>query len=388
MDIKEYKIGKGDNKYPKGTKVIYSCRIWYYRNGEKRSKFKKGFLKKKDAEKWGIDEKRKLEKLHIDSDKFTVGEFLDRWIKTKEDKLAPTTLNGYKVNINHINKYIGNAILTDLETIDIQEMVDSLTKEGLKYKTVKYVCRTLHAALQYALMNKNIPQNPCMGIEIKKDEKNFAVNIYSAEDLRRLLALLKEQEHPLYIPVLLASMRGLRRGECLGLSWNDIDFDKNIMHIRNNYVVVNKIAYHKKVKTKDSERIESIDGFLADELKEYRDRITKSGKIQTYVCEVDGKLPSPSHISSQLKAFQKANNLPICRFHDLRHTFAVLQLEIGTDLDTLKRLLGHSKIDITSNLYLHQNISLIRKAGTALDNVITLKNDKSHNNVTISESSK
>ena len=132
MDIKEYKVKKGDNHYPKGTKVIYSCRFWYYRNGEKRSKFKKGFLKKKEAEGWGIDEKRKLERLRIDSNKLTVKDFLDRWIKIRENKLAPTTLNGYKVNINHINKYIGNIVITDLQTIDIQEMADSLTAEGLK----------------------------------------------------------------------------------------------------------------------------------------------------------------------------------------------------------------------------------------------------------------
>lgn len=376
MDIKEYKVKKGDNHYPKGTKVIYSCRFWYYRNGEKRSKFKKGFLKKKEAEGWGIDEKRKLERLRIDSNKLTVKDFLDRWIKIRENKLAPTTLNGYKVNINHINKYIGNIVITDLQTIDIQEMADSLTAEGLKYRTVKYVCRTLHAALQYALKNKIITENRCIGIDIAEDEENFVVHVYTADDLSNLLILLKEQEHPLYIPVLLASMRGLRRGECLGLAWHDIDFDKNIAHIRNNYVVVNKKEYHRKVKTKDSERIESIDGFIADELKEYKERMIKSGQIQTYVCERDGRLPNPSCISKQLNAFQKANNLPICRFHDLRHTFAVLQLELGTDLDTLKRLLGHSKIGITSDLYLHQNMTLIKKASTKLDNVITLKNKK------------
>ncbi|MBZ4647523.1 MAG: hypothetical protein PWR27_2355 [Petroclostridium sp.] len=267
--------------------------------------------------------------------------------------------------------------------IDIQEMADSLSEEGLKHKTVKYVCRTLHAALEYAVKNKMITENSCKDIEIAEDKEKFEVEIYNAEDLGLLLSLLKEQEHPLYIPVLLASMRGLRRGECLGLAWDDVDFKENVIYIRNNYVVVNGVGYHKKVKTKDSDRIASIDGFIANELKEHKERMNRKGQIQTYVCEVDGKLPDPSHLSRQLKAFQKANRLPQCRFHDLRHTFAVLQLENGTDLDTLKRLMGHSKIGVTSELYLHQNLTLIKKASVIIDNIIIMKNKKSHNNVTI-----
>ncbi|MCM8900560.1 site-specific integrase [Caldicoprobacter algeriensis] len=357
-------------------KKTWSCRIWYYKNGVKKSKYKSGFKTKKEAESWGIDEKRKLERLQVGTDKLTVSEFLERWIKTKEDKLAPTTLNGYKTNIRHINEHIGNILLSKLRLIDIQEMVDNLRKSGLKYRTVKYICRVLHAALEYAIKNEYIVSNPCDGVEIAKDEEEFAVKVYDAENLRKLLLLLREQEHPLYIPVLLASMRGLRRGECLGLRWSDIDFDNGVVYIENNYVVVNGRPYHKKVKTKESRRVVPIDGFILDELRAYRERMKKAGQIQTYVCEIDGRLPDPSHISRQLKTFQRANGLPECRFHDLRHSFAVLQLEHGTDLDTLRRLLGHSKIGVTSDFYLHNNINLIRKAVSNLDNVIMLDDVK------------
>lgn len=137
MDIKTQK---------KGSKTTYSCRFWYYKNGIKKSKYKSGFATKKEAKAWGVDEKRKLERLREGSDKMTVEEFLDRWIRTKENKLKPTTLNGYKVNIKHINRYIGNIPLNKLLLMDVQEMADSLTEEDLKFRTVKYVIRTLHAA--------------------------------------------------------------------------------------------------------------------------------------------------------------------------------------------------------------------------------------------------
>lgn len=364
LDIKEQK---------KGSKTTYSCRFWYYKNGVKKSKYKSGFATKKEAKTWGVDEKRKLERLREGSDKMTVEEFLDRWIRTKENKLKPTTLNGYKVNIKHINRYIGNIPLNKLLLMDVQEMADSLTEEDLKFRTVKYVIRTLHAAMNYAIKNQFIISNPAAGIEIAKDEEEFTAIVYDADTLRTLLTLLKEQEHMLYIPVLLASMRGLRRGECFGLAWKDVDFKNGLLHIRNNYVVVNKVPYHQSVKSDDSKRTTSIEGFIQGELEEYQARMRRAGQIQTYVCEVDGEIPHPSHASRILRQFQKANNLPECRFHDLRHSFAKLQLENDTDLDTLKRLLGHSKIAITSELYLQENMTLIKKATSNLDNVITLK---------------
>lgn len=162
------------------------------------------------------------------------------------------------------------------------------------------------------------------------------------------------------------------------LKWSD--FDGGIINIKNNYVVANKKEYHRKVKTRDSERRIDIEGIIQQEFEAFKEKQIREGRIQTYVFEEGGRLPNPTHISRTLKTFQKANNLPLCRFHDLRHTFAVLQLEHGTDIDTLKRLLGHSKVGITSDTYLHENETLIKKASKALDNAIFLK---CHNKVTI-----
>jgi len=370
LDIKGYK---------EGSKQFYSGRFWYYKNGKKKSKYKSGFTAKKACEDWCIDTKRTLEGLSDDADSTKVKEFLARWIKTKEKKLSPTTVRGYKTNIKHIDKRIGDSILSKLKLIDVQEMLDEFSASGLKYKTVKYIYRTLHAAMEYAVKTEAVVKNVCKGVEIQQDEKKFEVVVYSADHLRELLVALKFQFHFLYPLVLLAAMRGLRRGECLGLRWSDVDFESGSAHIRNNYIVEGGKEYHRKVKTKESERLISIDGFIGAELKEYKEQKNLEGNIQTYVCEVNGKLPDPTHISRQLKVFQKVNNLPECRFHDLRHTFAMLQLEQGTDLDTLKRLLGHSKIGITSDTYLHQNTSLIRKASTGMDNLIfmTKENENS-----------
>lgn len=367
MTIKEYYVG---------SKKYYSCRIWYYKNGIKKSKYKQGFERKKDAERWGKKEKDRLESLELGADKVKVGDFLDSWIQRLEEKnrLSPTTLNGYKVNVRHAKRYIGNQIIGKVLRIDIQDMADSLSAEGLKKATVKYVVRTLHVAFNYAIEKKLRTDNPCTGIVVAEDEKPFEYRIYSAEHLAELIFKLREQEHWLYMPVLLASMRGLRRGEALGLRMSDIDFEKEVAYIRNNYVIVGGKVYNKKVKTKKSNAAIDISGFIIGEIKRIKEKNEREGRIMQYVCEVDGQLPDPTHLSRALKNFQIANGLPVCRFHDLRHTFAMLQLENGTDLQTLKELLRHSKIAVTE-IYLHDDMKMKRAASAKMDKILNLHCD-------------
>jgi integrase len=77
-----------------------------------------------------------------------------------------------------------------------------------------------------------------------------------------------------------------------------------------------------------------------------------------------------SHVSRALGLFQKANNFPVCRFHDLRHTCAKINVEAGVDIETLSKMLGHSKISITSEIYLQENMTMFHQAADAVDEKI------------------
>jgi integrase len=138
--------------------------------------------------------------------------------------------------------------------------------------------------------------------------------------------------------------------------------------------------YHRNVKTEESNRTISIKGFVGDELLRIKEDDKKKGIIKTYVCEHGGRLPDPTHISRTLKNFQNVNGMPPCRFHDLRHTLARLQVKSGTDLDTLKRLLGHSKIATTSDMYLDDDLEMIEAASLKMDNVVFMKSEEKEEN--------
>lgn len=164
-------------------------------------------------------------------------------------------------------------------------------------------------------------------------------------------------------------MHGLRRGEALGLRWNDINFDTGCMHICNNYTIVGNTLIEKTVKTKESAATIPLVGFVADGLLLIRKAQKAAKKIEVYVCSIDGRLPDPRRMTEKLNQFQKANKLPVCRFHDLRHSFAGIALDSGADLDTLKRLMRHSKISMTER-YLHVNVSREKKVSNAIEQAI------------------
>ena len=113
-------------------------------------------------------------------------------------------------------------------------------------------------------------------------------------------------------------------------------------------------------------------------LKRLLQKLKREQRGAFVFCDMEGAPLDAHHLYRDFQIAQrKAHFDRLIRFHDLRHTFAVVQLEARTDLDTLKRLLRHSKIGITSDYYLHNNITLIRKASAVMDNVVKIKCAKS-----------
>lgn len=358
-------------------KTCYSIRFWARRNGERFSDYRTGFRTQRDAIEWAEQRKTEIKGTRGGHVKMTVGQYLDRWYADKSKKIAPSTSAGYAVNIRHMKEYIGSVSLRDLSILDVQEMADKLrTREEnkLKERSVKYILRTLHAALVFAERAELVTRNAAEGIEVIEDseEEAFVPVVLDPEEVEALLYKLREQEHPIYPAVLLASMRGLRRGECLALTWADVDLDAAIAGVTKTYQRVKKIEYHKKVKTEESVRPVPLDGDLIKELYRLQEINKKRGIIQKYVCEIDGFLPDPSHFSRRLKLFQQANGFRECRFHDLRHTFGENEIQAGTDIDTLKRMLGHAKLATTSDMYLHTNVNRLRKGATNLDTIVKI----------------
>jgi integrase len=354
-------------------KFTYSARWRVYEQQKIVASGKQsGFYTRKDAEDWANDEYEKHALVKSKPATYTVETLLNDWADMRKTKLAPSTYKGYKVNIAHMVPHIGQIKPVDLSFTDIQKMADALSEKKLKEKTVRYCIRTLHAAINYAVVRMRImTYNPAVGIEIAPDETPFVATLYSAELLLKMLDLLKEMNHELYAPVLLASNRGLRRGEALALEWSQIDWEGKITRIKESYNKVKEGPSTRPVKSKKSARKVSVQGEFARKLKDIKDRREADGRFTRWICEnEDGTRMEASHVSRALGLFQKANNFPVCRFHDLRHTCAKINVEAGVDIETLSKMLGHSKISITSEIYLQENMTMFHQAADAVDEKI------------------
>ncbi len=184
----------------------------------------------------------------------TVADFLTYWMNTSVKKnRAPKTVESYRGVIdNHIIPVIGGKRLATLERADIQRMLDVVAaKEKIGPRSVENVRDVTLNAFNDALEWSMIDDNPAKYTTIAKvpESERGAITV---EEAKRLFNQVKDDRfEALYI---IAATYGLRRGECLGLRWKDIDTGANVIRIRQQVVVVNNAPLVTPLKTKGSKR--------------------------------------------------------------------------------------------------------------------------------------
>ena len=219
--------------------------------------------------------------------------------------------------------------------------------------TVAYAHRVLKAACNYAVECKLLTDNPCSKVMLPRDDEPFVPSILGAEQAHSVLTLLAGHDGQLYLVVLLCVVYGLRRGEALGLRWSDIDFENEIITVAGQYTYdgEEKPVWKPKLKTSKSRRTLYLVPYIREELLAVRAAFPKDRIVQ-YVCELDGVLPTPNAITKRWENFRAKYGFDQVRVHDLRHSAATMLIKSGADLNTVKNMLGHTKIETTER-YLH-----------------------------------
>ena len=159
---------------------------------------------------------------YLPSCKLTVGEWLNTWISEYTADWKPLTVCNYSKQIKkHLIPRLGAAKLEDLDTHTIQLFYNSLTKSGLAPKTVKNIHGVLHAALEQAISNGYIHKNPTAGCKLPKVVRPEIKPLEPEEIARMLKEAKKDAYDNLFI---VAMFTGMRQGELLGLSWDNVNF--------------------------------------------------------------------------------------------------------------------------------------------------------------------
>lgn len=353
--------------------------------GNRKQRWFSGFNSRKDAEK---ELPRILIKLDdgelIDNNNIRFKNFMYDWLEHKkiDEDLSPTTIDGYEnIVLNHIIPTLGNLKLQDIKPYNLQKYFDIKSK-ALSPVTLNNHKRILKSALIYALDMELIPKNPMNKIKAPKNKKE-ETQVLNIEQSKNLI---DEVQHNMTLktPVTLALLLGLRRGECLGLTWDNIDFQNKVMTINQNLEYVKGKYYFKEPKTKKSKRTIAIPSSVLSILEEHKKwqaemKLRSGGTWRNeynLVCtrKSNGLPITPNVLSDSFRSFLKSHKLPVIRFHDLRHTNATLMLAAGVSAKVAGNRLGHSSISITLDLYSHVLESVDKDAADRIDLLINKEN--------------
>lgn len=326
-----------------------------------------------------ISEYEKTKIIVCDRQKFV--DFMEHWLETIKLTVKPTTYDGYCINFNkHIKPYFQklNVTLDSLTPLHIQTYYNDMLNEGLSASTIHKHHANIHKALEYALKMNIIPYNPADRVCMPK-KKRFVGNYYNQEQLIELLKLFKGNE--IESCVFLTVNYGFRRSEVLGLKWDSVDFNNNTISVYHTALAkTGGTLYDDTTKNQSSMRTlpltDTVKNYLLA-LREHQEDMKRTfGNCYSdndYICKFDdGHLFRPDYISHKFKATLEKSDLPIIRFHDLRHSAASFLINAGFNLKEIQEWLGHSDIATTGNIYAHlqysSKVNMAEKISKALEN--------------------
>ena len=311
--------------------------------GKRRKSTKRGFSTKREAEDWL---RKFLTTSQMDlSMKFT--DFLDLYYKDMENRLREYTIRTKKYIIDQkIIPFFGEKAMNEITAPDIRKWQNILMQQGYSETYLRTINNQLAAIFNYAVKYYDLKNNPCSKAGSIGKSKAEKVEFWTKQEFMAFIDSM-DKESEAYVVFMLLYWTGMRVGEALALSADDIDFSRGIISISKSYQRIKRRDVITPPKTPKGKRKIRIPGFLAECLKQY---ITKQQeeKNKIRVFKITKYL--------LLKEMQKGiaeSGVKTIRIHDLRHSHASLLVEMGfTPLEIAERL-GHERIETTLNTYSH-----------------------------------
>ena len=297
-------------------------------------------------------------------DKTTVSQWLDTWMETFcAVKVKPLTFSSYAVAIkNHIKPSLGALRLQAIRGVHVQKLYNRMTADGLSAKTVKNVAAILHKAFSVAVKQGLMQANPCDAAELPKAMHKEITPLTDSEIPLFLKAI---KGHPFEGAYALCLFAGLREGECLGLSWDQVNFEarritisQQLQHEKKRSAQYYIAPSTKSGKPRQIEPPEITFQYLRAERKRQTENRLAAGPLWSNPDNLvfTDELGRHLAISTFYKTFKRivsSIGRPDARPHDLRHTAATVAIAAGADIKSVQDLLGHATASFTLNVYAH-----------------------------------
>jgi len=350
-------VYKDNNK--KNTWFV-SC---YYKDylGHKKQKVKRGFTTKKEALSW----ERDFLEHHSSQPTILFKALVDVYL---EDYKAKYKLSSYYIkehNIkSHILPYFGETKINNITPNMIREWLNNLQpKQGdtLSAQTKNGILRILSAILSYACKYYGLSSNPCKTVDALKDDTKKEKVFLTLEQYKAFRSNITDIRDLVIFDLLFYA--GLRRGELMALTFGDVDIDNKLLHINKTKGYAAGKFLTTTPKTKTSNRVVTLPGFLIDEIKEYKEHCLDT--------DATASLLNIRQLSIENKKdkYLKLAGLPHMRIHDFRHSHVALLVELGENPLLIANRLGHSDIKMTLNTYAHLYPNKQKELAQKLENL-------------------
>jgi len=313
--------------------------------------------------------------LPVSSGAQSLSVYFDYWLTANRARLRPVTMATYAVDIRRLTPFLGNVPLKAITPGMIQSTYALMLKAGLSQRSVEQVHTVLHRALSHAMHWGLISRNPAQLVSPPRPGRREMTALSSVQ-LQRLLAHTEgSHRHPLW--VLMAST-GLRKGEALGLGWQDVDLDARKLTVRRALQRQPGIGVvfvpPKSAKSRRTVYLSDVACSVLRAQRRYQEACRleakewlNSGLVFT---NLQGSPLESGEVNRALTRALRQAGLPHIRVHDLRHTTASILLEAGTHPKIVQDLLGHSTIRLTLDTYSHLTPALHQQAARTMDVVL------------------
>ena len=334
--------------------------------GKQRYIRRQGFKSEKDAK----TELLKIEYLvstnqyfkDVKSGKF--GDVLDEWLKLHKETVKASTWQFIELRANkHVKPYFKDMYVDKITLRQCQDFVN----KTFKVAPVAYVYSVsiVKNTLDYALRLGMIENNPMLYVIKPKKQASISDkhdNFYNKDELKKFLDVAKNTDLKKYTLFRLLAFSGIRIGECLALTWHDLDIKNNTIDINKTIAKTNNGIKIQTPKTKSSNRVISLDTETMQVLKmwqlEQRKQLLKLGinamnKHQLIFSNSKNSFIIVPTVRLAIKQIAKKAGIYPITTHGFRHTHATLLFASGMDIKQVQARLGHSNVQTTLNIYTH-----------------------------------
>jgi integrase len=351
--------------------------------GGKRRQVKKGGFATKTAAEQAlaavVDEANRGNVAHDEGQK--VGDYLDAWLAAKVvDGLRPSTAVSYRHHIDaYLRPQLGHLRLRDLKPTHVEQALRAIGQPASRGRqlgpaTVRRVHATLSSALASAKRKRLINYNPAVDIDLPRTSRPKVRPWEPAELGAFLDSLGGHRLAPVFETI---AATGLRRGEALGLRWDDVDLDGGVIVVRQQLLQVsnpnarrtcpycaqthNQASFGQPKTSSGEARVVELDTgtvgvLLAHRLQQDLERVQWGEAYSEHglvFAREDGTPIPPELVTKAFTELCKAAGVRPVRLHDLRHGAASLRLAAGVDIAVVSKQLGHSTISLTVDTYSH-----------------------------------